>query len=32
VSGDPTDNIPFFYQGFAEMAGALPAGKRTLFV
>jgi hypothetical protein len=32
VSGDPADNIPFFYEGFAEMASALPAGKRTLFV
>lgn len=32
LSGDPADNIPFFYQGFADMAGKLPAGKRTLFV
>jgi len=32
VSGDPADNIPFFYQGFAEMAKAMPTGQRTLFV
>lgn len=32
LSGDPADNIPFFYQGFADMASTLPAGKRTLFV
>jgi hypothetical protein len=32
VNGDHADNIPFFYQGFAEMASELPAGKRTLFV
>lgn len=32
LSGDPADNIPFFYQGFADMASTLPAGKRMLFV
>lgn len=32
LSGDPADNIPFFYQGFADMASTLPAGKRKLFV
>jgi hypothetical protein len=32
LSGDPADNIPFFYQGFAEMARKRPPGQRTLFV
>lgn len=32
VSGDAADNIPFFYRGFADMASALPVGKRILFV
>lgn len=32
LSGDHADNIPFFYQGFAEIASVLPAGRRTLFV
>jgi hypothetical protein len=32
LSGDPADNIPFFYQGFADVAKVLPSGKRTLFV
>lgn len=32
LSGDAADNIPFFYQGFADMASILPGGKRTLFV
>ncbi|ALU89328.1 hypothetical protein Hrubri_2137 [Herbaspirillum rubrisubalbicans M1] len=32
LNGDPADNIPFFYQGFADMARTLPAGKRKLFV
>jgi hypothetical protein len=32
VSGDPADNILFFYQGFADMSSKLPAGRQTLFV
>lgn len=32
LSGDLADNIPFFYQGFAEMARKGPPGQRTLFV
>lgn len=32
LSGDPADNIPFFYLGFANMARARPRGQRTLFV
>lgn len=31
LSGDPADNIPFFYQGFSEMVSVRPPGKRTLF-
>lgn len=32
LNGDAGDNIPFFYQGFSEMASALPLGKRVLFI
>ena len=32
LHGDAGDNIPFFYQGFADLARARPAGKRVLFV
>jgi hypothetical protein len=32
LNRDPADNIPFFYQGFSDMAGTLPPGKRMLFV
>jgi len=32
LSGDPADNIPFFYQGFADIARKRPPGQRTLFV
>ena len=32
LSGDPADNILFFYKGFADVASVLPVGKRTLFV
>lgn len=31
LAGDKGDNIPFFYQGFAERARAREAGKRVLF-
>lgn len=32
LSGDLGDNIPFFYQGFADLAKSCPRGKRVLFV
>ena len=32
LNGDPGDNIPFFYQGFAERAAARRPGERVLFV
>jgi len=32
LSGDEADNIPFFYQGFAERVKLAEPGKRTLYV
>lgn len=32
LRGDPADNIPFFYQGFADMAKTRPIGQRTLYI
>lgn len=32
LSGDPADNIPFFYQGFSDLARTLPTGKHMLFI
>jgi hypothetical protein len=32
LHGDPADNIPFFYQGFADLAKMLPPGRRTLYI
>ena len=32
LSGDVGDNIPFFYDGFAERAATAPAGTRALYV
>lgn len=32
LSGDEGDNIPFFYQGFAEHAATAPAGTHVLYV
>jgi hypothetical protein len=32
LSGDPADNLPFFYQGFSDMASTRPPGQRTLFI
>lgn len=32
LNGDSADNIPFFYQGFSDLAKSRPAGKRVLVV
>jgi hypothetical protein len=32
LSGDEADNIPYFYDGFAERVKAGPPGKRVLYV
>lgn len=32
LRGDPADNIPFFFQGFSDMARTPAPGKRMLFI
>jgi hypothetical protein len=32
LAGDPADNIPFFYEGFANRATSAPAGTHALLV
>lgn len=32
LSGDTADSIPFFYQGFADMARTRPPAARTLYI
>jgi hypothetical protein len=32
LRGDPADNIPFFHQGFADMAKTRLPGQRTLYI
>jgi hypothetical protein len=32
LSGDPADNLPFFFEGFAQRAQNAEAGTRALYV
>jgi hypothetical protein len=32
LKGDPAENIPFFYDGFAQRAKAAKPGDRVLYV